>query len=124
MQKILVIEDSSTTRHLIIQSLADEYEVIEAHDGLSGTELAKETLPDLIVCDSERVVSQLDAIDIGVPVLLSSSGDDPRLVRWREPFPLDMAGGAPELATKIAAIEQEYAWTWPLPAVASACEQA
>lgn len=51
MQKILVIEDSSTTRHLIIQSLADEYEVIEAHDGLSGTEIAQETLPDLIICD-------------------------------------------------------------------------
>ncbi len=51
MQKILVIEDSATTRQLIIQSLVDEYEVIEAYDGLNGTELALQTLPDLIICD-------------------------------------------------------------------------
>ena len=79
---------------------------------------------DLIVCDSERVVSQLDAINIGVPVLLSNGGGDPRLVRWRESFLFHVAGGAAELATKIAAIEQDYAWARQLPAVNCACEQA
>jgi two-component system, sensor histidine kinase and response regulator len=51
MQKILVIEDTASTRQMIVQSLVDEYEVLEAHDGLHGAQMAHEHLPDLIVCD-------------------------------------------------------------------------
>jgi two-component system sensor histidine kinase/response regulator len=52
MKKILVIEDEpficSNIEEILILS---DYEAITAHDGLTGLELAKEKLPDLIICD-------------------------------------------------------------------------
>ena len=52
MKKILVIEDNFELRDGIRDYLeAEDYEVIDAADGLEGLRKAKEYLPDLIVCD-------------------------------------------------------------------------
>lgn len=50
--KILVIEDNEEMRENIceILELAD-YEVFSAEDGLKGIQLARQGLPDLIICD-------------------------------------------------------------------------
>jgi len=48
---ILVIEDYEDMRTIIRTGLKHEYTIIEAKDGEEGTQLAIETLPNLILCD-------------------------------------------------------------------------
>ena len=52
MKKILVIEDDQSIQELLLDILENEgYNVFRAHNGKSGIQLAREILPDLIVCD-------------------------------------------------------------------------
>lgn len=52
MTKILIIEDSSRTRNLFLRCLESEgYHVIAATNGLEGINLARQEIPDLIICD-------------------------------------------------------------------------
>ena len=52
MSKILVIDDEPWLREMIHQALtAMQFEVIEAGDSETGIQLARENLPDLILCD-------------------------------------------------------------------------
>ena len=51
-KKILVIEDESETREIFLRFLSFEnFHAIGAEDGRTGIALAKQHLPDLIVCD-------------------------------------------------------------------------
>lgn len=52
MTKVLVIEDDPRIRSNIAEILSYEnYEVVEAENGVVGVQIAIETLPDLIICD-------------------------------------------------------------------------
>ena len=52
MKKILVIEDEESLRSNVCEILGYEgFEILEAANGLKGLQLAKEKLPDLILCD-------------------------------------------------------------------------
>lgn len=52
MTTILIIEDDDIVRKLVRKILVREgYQVMEASDGNSGTQLAQEKQPDLIICD-------------------------------------------------------------------------
>ncbi len=52
MTKILVIEDTESLLEEIIETLSLEgFEVVGAKNGAIGVELAKQCLPDLIICD-------------------------------------------------------------------------
>lgn len=52
MIKILIIEDTVTLREYISYALELEgFEVLNADDGKTGIQMAKEYLPDLILCD-------------------------------------------------------------------------
>ncbi len=52
MQKILVIEDEETVRENILELLdAEGFNAIAAQNGRIGLELARQHLPDLILCD-------------------------------------------------------------------------
>lgn len=52
MKKILVIEDDYSVQSGIVDLLeAKEYTVFTASDGREGVKIAKELLPDLIICD-------------------------------------------------------------------------
>jgi two-component system, sensor histidine kinase and response regulator len=62
MKKILVIDDSAEIREIIEQTLTCEgFRVLGAEDGVSGVELAKHELPDLILCDIN--MPNLDGFD-------------------------------------------------------------
>ena len=50
-QKILVVEDNPDMRLFIATSLADDYRIEMAQDGVEGLELAQHWMPDLIVSD-------------------------------------------------------------------------
>lgn len=50
--KVLYIEDSPSNRLLVKRVLmAEDYEVVEAEDGLAGIETARQEHPDLILMD-------------------------------------------------------------------------
>ena len=52
VEKILVIDDESRMRKLVVEALASEgYAVVEASNGREGVALAGRETPDLIVCD-------------------------------------------------------------------------
>jgi two-component system sensor histidine kinase/response regulator len=52
MKKILVIEDDPAVREIILDILeAEDFNVIGAENGRIGVEIAKEALPNLIICD-------------------------------------------------------------------------
>jgi CheY-like chemotaxis protein len=56
-EKILVVEDNEQNRILMRQILAHYgYEVLEAVDGLTGLEMAREHMPDLILLDIQMPV--------------------------------------------------------------------
>jgi two-component system, sensor histidine kinase and response regulator len=52
MSKILVIEDENYVRNNVLELLeAEHFEVVSAENGLLGVQVAKEQIPDLIICD-------------------------------------------------------------------------
>jgi DNA-binding response OmpR family regulator len=52
MKQILVIDDRSSLRDNLVEILSlEDYDVIEAEDGLQGVQLARLHRPDLILCD-------------------------------------------------------------------------
>ncbi|KKD37156.1 MAG: response regulator [Limnoraphis robusta] len=63
MKRILVIEDESDVREIILDILeAEEFEVRGAENGRDGVELAKEYLPDLVICDV--MMPEMDGYDV------------------------------------------------------------
>src|SRR5256885_1742165 len=52
MKKILVIDDDSAMMALTTRALrARGFQTLAAHNGVMGLEMAKQHLPDLIICD-------------------------------------------------------------------------
>lgn len=51
MKKILIVEDIELNIDLLVQLLEDDYELVIAQDGAQGVDMAKETLPDLVLMD-------------------------------------------------------------------------
>ncbi len=48
---VLIVEDHSDVRQYILESIQDEYRVMQASNALKGFEMAEEFIPDLIVSD-------------------------------------------------------------------------
>lgn len=72
MKTILLIEDNPEVRDNIQEMLELEgYEVLIAENGKSGVKLARENIPDLIICDI--MMSQLDGY--GVLHILNKNAD-------------------------------------------------
>ena len=70
MTKILLVDDHSDIRRLIRITLGKAFEVLEAEDGQTGLQLAREQMPDLIVLDI-MMPGEMD----GLQVLDAIKGD-------------------------------------------------
>ncbi len=65
MSKILVIEDESAIRRVLIKILAEEndsYNVMEAEDGLAGIDIIKKEDFDLVLCDIK--MPKMDGVEV------------------------------------------------------------
>nr|WP_321411526.1 sigma-54 dependent transcriptional regulator [uncultured Allomuricauda sp.] len=65
MSKILVIEDESAIRRVLVKILAEEndsYNVMEAEDGLAGMEIIKKEDFDLVLCDIK--MPKMDGVEV------------------------------------------------------------
>lgn len=92
---VLVIDDSIMIRKMVASILADQFEVLEAKDGMIGLETAKKYHPDLILLDF--VMPKMDGYDTlqairredslkNTPVLMMSGLKEQVTSRIPEPF--------------------------------------
>ncbi|PUA79024.1 response regulator transcription factor [Nocardioides currus] len=88
MAQVLIIEDDSRIRPLVMRSLGDlGYAVSSASTGMEGLTLAVDTRPDLVILDlglpdvdGTQVLAMLRAVS-DVPVIVASArDDDPSLI--------------------------------------------
>ena len=77
MVKVLIIEDDSSARLVTKLHLRNEYQVVEASDGMEAMELLKHQSVDLIIADvmmpkmnGYEFVEQFRMMDKNTPVLL------------------------------------------------------
>ena len=59
---LLIVEDNADIRQYVIDSFADDYEVLDAPDGKRGLEIALARIPDIIVSDIMMPV--MDGIEL------------------------------------------------------------
>ncbi len=89
MTKLLLVEDDHTLRDTLAYNLArEEYEVIQAGDGVTALDLAREHGPDLVVLDI--MLPELDGLtvcrtlrhesDVPIVLLTARSGEVDRIV--------------------------------------------
>ncbi|MEN9245561.1 MAG: response regulator [Thermostichales cyanobacterium BF4_bins_65] len=94
-KKVLVIDDSIMIRKMVSGILAGQFDVLEAKDGSSGIEVAKKSLPDLILLDF--VMPKMDGYDTmqgiraderlrSVPIIMMSGLKEQVTARIPEPF--------------------------------------
>jgi len=86
MSKILIIEDESAIRRVLVKILSEEndtYEVQEAEDGLEGIELIRKEDYDLILCDIKmpkmdgvEVLEAVKKIKPEIPIVMISGHGD------------------------------------------------
>jgi two-component system, sensor histidine kinase and response regulator len=91
MARILVVDDDDGLRGLLVEMLEDEgHSVMAAADGTAALRLARETLPDLVLCDV--VMSGLDGFGVlaalrkdpittTIPVILVTGVGEPGVMR-------------------------------------------
>ncbi len=58
----LVIEDNAEMRKFIVESLQDSYQVLEADNGTKGLEIAKQTIPNVII--SDIMMPEMDGFEV------------------------------------------------------------
>lgn len=92
---VLVIDDSIMIRKMVASILADQFQVVEAKDGLTGLEAAKKHHPDLILLDF--VMPKMDGYDTlqairredslkNTPIIMMSGMKEQVTARIPEPF--------------------------------------
>jgi two-component system cell cycle response regulator DivK len=78
MTTVLVVEDNLMNLELLVQLLDDDYDILTARDGQEGIDLARTSLPDLIVMDlslpvldgwhATRILKD-DAVTAAIPII-------------------------------------------------------
>ncbi len=94
-KSVLVIDDSIMIRKMVASILADQFEVLEAKDGIMGLEAARRHHPDLILLDF--VMPKMDGYDTmqairreddlrNTPIIMMSGLKEQVTARIPEPF--------------------------------------
>lgn len=91
---MLVIDDNADIRTLVKQTLAGEYNVIQAADGKEGLRMAAKYVPDIVLCDvmmpvmdgmecCRRIKEEVSTSHIPVLMLTACSLDEQRMQGYR-----------------------------------------
>jgi DNA-binding response OmpR family regulator len=94
-KKVLVIDDSIMIRKMVASILTDQFEVLEAKDGIVGLDIARKSRPDLILLDF--VMPKMDGYDtmqairreedlVVTPIIMMSGLKEQVTSRIPEPF--------------------------------------
>lgn len=94
-KRVLVIDDSIMIRKMVASILADQFEVLEAKDGIVGLDTARKHRPDLILLDF--VMPKMDGYDTmqairreeelrSTPIIMMSGLKEQVTSRIPEPF--------------------------------------
>ncbi len=94
-KSVLVIDDSIMIRKMVASILADQFEVLEAKDGIVGLDVARRHRPDLILLDF--VMPKMDGYDTmqairredelrSIPIIMMSGLKEQVTARIPEPF--------------------------------------
>ncbi|MCA9889926.1 MAG: hybrid sensor histidine kinase/response regulator [Anaerolineae bacterium] len=126
MKTILVIEDVAITRELIVHTLKHEHNVLEASNGIDGVELARQMVPNLILCDiampdmdGYEVITEIreDERTADIPFIFLTAFDEREAVRYgmtlgaddylTKPFSLDELRNAVKAGLKKKALHDQ-----------------
>jgi DNA-binding response OmpR family regulator len=77
MSKILLVDDHSDIRRLVRITLGKAYEVLEAEEGVTALEIARNQKPDLVVLDV-MMPGEMDGLQV-----LDAIKADPALINTR-----------------------------------------
>lgn len=80
-QKILIIDDSELNRAILADMLGDEYDIIEAENGLRGVDILRRQGADISLVLLDPVMPELDGFGV-----LSAMNQN----RWIEDIPVVM----------------------------------
>ncbi len=94
-KRVLVIDDSIMIRKMVVSILSDQFDVLEAKDGIVGLDAARKHRPDLILLDF--VMPKMDGYDTmqairreedlrGTPIIMMSGLKEQVTSRIPEPF--------------------------------------
>ena len=79
MSRILIVEDDEDVRALIAHKLRRAgHEVSEAGDGLEGLEVARASVPDLVVLD--WMMPKLTGVEVSAEIRADTSLTQPRIL--------------------------------------------
>jgi len=102
--RVLVVEDDIATRDAVAVALSDQYDVVEANDGVLALSLLESHRFDAVVLDlmmpgvnGQQVLRAAQARSLSVPFVLASASEDVEAVArrfgvadyMRKPFGLD-----------------------------------
>jgi len=85
LKKVLITDDSNIFRSLVEAALGNNYEILQAKDGVEAVEIAKEQLPDIIIMDlvmprmsGISAIKEIRLFDktVDTPVIALTSADD------------------------------------------------
>ena len=91
-QKILIVDDSEMNRNLLMVILEDEYEIIQAKDGVQAVDYLQKHAEELSLILLDLVMPQMDGFEVlvymnkehwieNVPVVIISAEDAPAYIK-------------------------------------------
>lgn len=81
LEKILVVDDSEMNREILKDMLGEEYEIVEAEDGIKAIEIMKERHKELSLVLLDMVMPEMDGLEV-----LATMGEN----HWLEDLPVIM----------------------------------
>ena len=92
IQKILIVDDSEMNRNLLMVILEDEYEIIQAKDGVQAVDYLQKHAEELSLILLDLVMPQMDGFEVlvymnkehwieNVPVVIISAEDAPAYIK-------------------------------------------
>ncbi|MDR1369488.1 MAG: response regulator [Dysgonamonadaceae bacterium] len=89
-KRILLVEDHDDLRELITDTLSEEYDIVQAEDGIVALEILKDRIVNLVICDimmpnmdgitlSEKIKNNIKTSHVPIVLLTARSGIESKI---------------------------------------------